>query len=91
MDERNIKFSPSTSFNILKSYELRIDEMTFNNGHISEGEKSQMGIDDYGVIIIRSSLRIKNMKIVSEYMNVHNNYVLSLLCIFIIRSQHTEI
>ena len=64
MDEREIVSSPSTSFNILKSYELRIDEMIMNNSDISDNEKSNLGIDPYSIVIIRSNFRIQNMDVI---------------------------
>ena len=73
IEEKDMASSPSTSFNILKSYELRIDEMIFNNDDISENEKSQMGIDDYGIVIIRSNFRMQNMELLSEYAKVIDN------------------
>ena len=73
MDKREITSSPSTSLSILKSYELRIDEMITNRSEISDNEKSTMGIDPYNIVIIRSNFRIQNMELISEYAKVTDN------------------
>ena len=73
MNRREITSSPSTSFNILKSFELRIDEMIMSNSDITDGEKSNLGVNANSIAIIRSNFRIQNMELLSEYEEVTDN------------------
>ena len=46
VDEAEIVADPSTSFSIIKSYELRIDDMITNNANITDEEVLKVSIED---------------------------------------------
>ena len=62
--------SPSTQFNILKSFELKMDEMVYNNSDITEIEKSRFSVEEYTILVLRSDFTIENMEITTEYADI---------------------
>ena len=69
-DEINIVNRPSTLFNIMKTFEMRIDEKITNNPDITEQEKLRLEFDNYNFLIIRSNFMMQNMNITSDRANV---------------------
>ena len=76
IDPYELAGSPSTQFNILKSFELRMDEMVFNNSDITETEKSRFDVEEYMILVLRSNFTIENMDITTEYADIIHNPVL---------------
>ena len=75
-DTADIVSNPSTSFSILKSYELRFDDMVTNNNDLTDTEKQRMQLDRYLILAIRSGITIFNMEIISEHGSVFDDILL---------------
>ena len=75
-DEVEIVTSPSTMFNIMKTFELRIKEQIFKNTAITEQEKFKVEFNDYNIMVLRSNFMIENMNIVSERADIYNEVFL---------------
>ena len=75
IDPYELVTSPSTQFNILKSYELRIDEMTINNSNIPDAEKERFNIRRSIIMIYRTNFIVENMIITTEYADIYDNPV----------------
>ena len=69
-DPSELISSPSTQFNILKSFELRMDEMIFNNTDITNIEKSRFDVEEYTILVLRTDFTINNMEVTTEYDDV---------------------
>ena len=53
IDEHDIVPSPSTLFNVMKTFELRMDEQVTNNMAITEQERLNVGFNDYNILVLR--------------------------------------
>ena len=53
IDEHDIVPSPSTLFNVMKTFELRMDEQVTNNMVITEQERLNVGFNDYNILVLR--------------------------------------
>ena len=73
----DIVSDPSTSFSILKSYELRFDKMVTNNDEFTDLEKTRIQLEKYLILAMRSSFMISNMEISSEYSNIYDDIVIA--------------
>ena len=75
-DEVEIMKSPSTIFNIMKTFELRIDEQVINNTAITEQERLRVEFNDYNILVLRSNFMIQNMNVISERADINNDVFL---------------
>ena len=75
MDKGETVATPSTSFNIIKSYELRFDKMVTNNNDISDREKQKISLEICLILALRSSFSLINLELTSEYADVYANYL----------------
>ena len=48
-DKESIMDSPSTLFNVMKTFELRMDQHVFNNTAITEQERLRVEFNDYNI------------------------------------------
>ena len=72
-DEEDIVASPSTSFNVMKTFELRIEEQVLNNTAISEQERLKVEFNDYNILVLRSNFMMENLNIISERADLYND------------------
>ena len=72
-DEQDIVASPSTSFNVMKTFELRIEEQVLNNTAISEQERLKVEFNDYNILVLRSNFMMENLNIISERADLYND------------------
>ena len=70
MDKADIVSEPSTLFSILKSYELKFDEMFTNNTSITQMEKEKIQLEKFLILTARSNLMIYNIEMTSEHASV---------------------
>ena len=70
MDSTDIVSNPSTSFSILKSYELRFDKMVTNNNELTDTEKTRIQLERFLILAMKSNLLVYNMEITSEHGSV---------------------
>ena len=75
VDEANIVADPSTSFSIIKSYELRIDEMITNNDNITDEEVLKVSIEKSVFLLLRSSATIQNLELSTQYNNIYSDFM----------------
>ena len=75
-DEVEIMKSPSTIFNIMKTFGLRIDEQVINNTAITEQERLRVEFNDYNILVLRSNFMIQNMNVISERADINNDVFL---------------
>ena len=74
LDKGEISFDVRTSFNILKTLELRYDEMVTQNNGLKEYEKELAKINQNIILIMRSSFLIQNMELLSEFSDINFPY-----------------
>ena len=77
MDSADIVSAPSTSFSIIKSYEMRFDEIVTNNNNFTDVEKTKIQLERHLILVMRSSLMIYNMEIISEYSNIFDDILIT--------------
>ena len=73
IDRNDIDSDPSTSFNILKSYELRFDEIVTNSSSLTPIEKTRVQLEKFLILVIRSSLMICNIEMTSDHASVFDD------------------
>ena len=69
IDKGNIVETPGTQFNIMKSFELRIQEQVHDSSSLTFNEKERINIHDYSFVIVRSNFMIQNMYLTSNYIS----------------------
>ena len=74
LDQGDISFDVSTSFNILKSFELRYDEMITNNNDVTDYEKELVKNNQNVILVMRSNFLIQNMELHTEYGDINFPY-----------------
>ena len=74
LDQGDISFDVSTSFNILKSFELRYDEMITQNNDITDYEKELTKNNQNVILVMRSNFLIQNMELHTEYEDINFAY-----------------
>ena len=67
IDKGDIVETPGTQFNIMKSFELRIQEQVHDSSSLTFNEKERINIHDYSFVIVRSNFMIQNMYLTSNY------------------------
>ena len=72
-DEIETVKRPSTLFNIMKTFEQRLDEQIFNNSGITEQEKLRIEFNDYNILVQRSNFMMQNMNVISERADIFND------------------
>ena len=75
IDEGEVLATPSTSFSILKSYELRFDEIVTNNPDITDRDKNTIKLETCLILSLRSSVTLNNLELTSEYADVNADYL----------------
>ena len=75
-DEVEIVARPSTLFNVMKTFEMRMDEQLLNNTAISQQERLKVEFNDYNILILRSNFIIDNMNIISDRADLYNDVIL---------------
>ena len=75
VDEAVIVADPSTSFSIIKSYELRIDEMITNNDNITDEEVLKVSIEKSVFLLLKSSATIQNLELSTQYNNIYSDFM----------------
>ena len=75
-DEVDIVNRPSTLFNIMKTFEMRIDEKTTNNTGLTEQERMRLEFDNYNILIMRSNFMMQNINITSDRASVYDDVIL---------------
>ena len=73
IDSASIVSDPSTSFNILKSYELRFNEIVTNSSSLTPIEKTRVQLEKFLILVIRSSLMISNIEMTSDHASVFDD------------------
>ena len=53
IDDQVIVASPSTLLNVMKTFELRMDEQVTNNTAITEQERLNVEFNDYNILVLR--------------------------------------
>ena len=72
-DEVEIVTRPNTLFNVMKTFEMRMNEKVLNNTAITEQERLKVEFNDYNILILRSNFLIENINIVSERADLYND------------------
>ena len=72
-DEIEIVKRPGTLFNVMKTFEQRLDEQIFNNSGITEEEKLRIEFNDYNILVQRSNFMMQNMNVISERADILND------------------
>ena len=75
-DEIQIVTKSSTLFNIMKTFEMRMDKQLLNNTAISQQERLKVEFNDYNILILRSNFIIDNMNIISDRADLYNDVIL---------------
>ena len=75
-DEIDIVASPSTLFNVMKTFEMRMDEQVNNNTDMAEQERFRVQFNDYNILVLRSNFMIDNMNIISDREDLYNDVIL---------------
>ena len=75
-DQIEIVKRPSTLFNIMKTFETRMDEKITNSTGLTEQEKLRVEFNNYNILIMRSNFMIQNMNITSDRANLYDDVVL---------------
>ena len=75
IEEIDIVADPSTSFSIIKSYELRVDDMITNNTNITDEEVLKVTIEDSLILCLKSSVTLQNLELTTEYDSVFSDYM----------------
>ena len=65
-DEVDIIARPNTLLNVMKTFDMRMDEQVLNNSAITEQERLKVEFNDYNILILRSNFMIENINIISE-------------------------
>ena len=84
MDDAGIIASPSTSFSILKSYELKFDEMVTNSTYITDEERLRIATQTSIFLFFKSSFTLENLELISEHVDIN----LNIIFIFPVYLQH---
>ena len=74
LDKGEISFDVRTSFNILKTLELRYDEMVTQNTGLKDYEKEVTRNNENVILIMRSGFSIQNMELLSEFEDLSVAY-----------------
>ena len=72
-DEIEVISTPSTLFNVMKTFEMRMNEVIFNNSDITEQERLRVEFNDYNIMILRSNFMIQNMNVISDREDLFND------------------
>ena len=72
-DEVDIIARPSTMLNVMKTFDMRMDEQVLNNSAITEQERLKVEFNDYNILILRSNFMIENINIISERADLYND------------------
>ena len=75
IDETEIVADPSTSFSIIKSYELRVNDMITNYDSITDEEVLKVSIEDSLILLFKSSIALQNLELTTEYNNLYSNFM----------------
>ena len=67
LEQESLTNSLGTSLNILRNYDLRIEEAINTNSDITEAEKSNIEQSKFVLLLLRSNFFIDNFEIYSEY------------------------
>ena len=86
-DEVEVVTEPGTQFNIMKTFEMRIDEQILSNTDITEEERVRAEFNDYNILVIRSSCMFENLNIISDRADLYNDVSM----LFLIYIQHNTI
>ena len=70
LDKGDIIASSGTQFNIMKTFELRIQEHVHDHSSLTSSEKEKINIHDYTFFMVRSNFMIQNMYITSNYIYI---------------------
>ena len=75
MDDAEILASPSTSFSIMKSYELRFDDMVTNSSYITDEERIRIATQTSIILLFKSSISLENLEILSDHADIFQNII----------------
>ena len=74
LDQGDISFDVRTSFNILKTLDMRYNEIVTQNTGLKDYEKELVKNNQNVILIMRSNFMIQNMELQSEYEDINFGY-----------------
>ena len=79
IDEVNITTKPSTLFNVMKTFELRINDQVSTNNAITEEQRLRIEFSDYNIMIFTSNFKMENFDVISEREDINEdvNFIFS--------------
>ena len=86
-DEVEVMTGPSTQFNIMKTFEMRTEELVLNNTDITEEERARVEFNDYNILVLRSSCMLENLNVISDRADLYNDVSM----LFLVYIQHHTI